>query len=97
MHSKPGFQLFPCLVNAIKITRKQGIKYIPQPFSVEMRFLREENLILLANLKESLKPNREKVLKIMKEIIILFIILNHKNKKLCTTERHIGPRDKSTK
>ena len=41
---------------------------MPLPTSIGTRYLGEENLILLTGLKETLKPKRERILEILKEI-----------------------------
>ena len=41
---------------------------MPLRFSMEIGSLGDENLILLTGLKETLKPKRERILEILKEI-----------------------------
>ena len=64
---RPGFQPSFYLVNVTKITKKQGIKWIPHWFFIIIGSLREQNLILSTDLKKILMPKHENILEVLKE------------------------------
>ena len=68
---QPRFHRYFCLANITKIETRKRNKIVATPVLFRNRMLEEESLILLTHLKDTLKPNYERILEIFEEIEIL--------------------------
>ena len=63
-----SFQLSSCLANVTQITRRTKNKINTISVLSRKRMFKDENFILLTNLKETLNTNLERVLNVLKKI-----------------------------